>query len=59
MPGSCPVVVLGAVSAADWRERGLKVGQDTELGEDDGGLRDLWIGREGCTFPVIGSSLRQ
>jgi hypothetical protein len=26
-------VVLGA---ADWHERGLEVGQDTELGEDDG-----------------------
>jgi hypothetical protein len=28
VPGSCPVVVLGA---ADGRERGLEVGQDTEL----------------------------
>lgn len=36
MPGSCGVVVLGA---ADWRERGLEVGQDTEMGEDDGALR--------------------
>ena len=36
MPGSCPVVVPGA---ADWHERGLEVGQDTELGEDDGALR--------------------
>ena len=35
MPGSCSVVVLGA---ADWHERGLEVGQDTELGEDDGAL---------------------
>jgi MFS family permease len=29
-------VVLGA---ADWHERGSEVGQDTELGEDDGALR--------------------